>query len=358
MKYRKLTSFRVFYDLSGRRQEEITQYQGFLEVADREGWQVLAVSEQIEAQMRRLCERKMVDAVVGNFVSEAWLSRLPPVVLKLHMGMSPLGPSTPCVVWDLEKTGRNLRAHLQAEGYERFWVFAPQDQPLLRTGLQAEGQFRTPESLVDAGSDLRNTVVVSPSDYGARMALRALLRAGRTIPQEIGIAGVGARSLDAVLADSAITSVQLPYAEKGRRVGEMLLEMQTGATSGPLFLSPGRILPRDTTRRRGGPHRLSRQLENWLLPNLMDPPPVEEWARRAGKSRRAYERAFSEEAGCTPYEFLLRLREREAKQLLKESTLSIARIGEEVGLPDPQRFSAFFKKRVGMAPSEWRRAGG
>jgi transcriptional regulator GlxA family with amidase domain len=73
-------------------------------------------------------------------------------------------------------------------------------------------------------------------------------------------------------------------------------------------------------------------------------------------SRRGYERAFASETGCTPYEYLLRLREQEARRLLRDTTLPLYRIGEAVGIPDPPRFSAFFKKRVGVAASEWRRS--
>jgi transcriptional regulator GlxA family with amidase domain len=72
-------------------------------------------------------------------------------------------------------------------------------------------------------------------------------------------------------------------------------------------------------------------------------------------SRRKFERVFAAQAGTTPYDYLLRLRADRALQLLQETGWSVSRIGAEVGIPDPARFSAFLKKRTGKAPSHWKR---
>jgi AraC-like DNA-binding protein len=355
VKYRKNESLRVLYDLSGRRQEEITQYRGFLEVAEREGWQVVAISEQVETQIRTLCDLEKVDAVVGNFISEIWLSGLPNSIHTLHNGMSPLSSSVSSVTWDMAMVGKRLREHLREQGYESFWVFGPQNQSGLREGLQAEGQFRTSETLRTACSELRNFAVISPTDFGARQAFNVVKRAGMNVPEQIGIAGVGGRTLDAVLSESFLTTVELPYEEKGRQSGELLLALRNGQGKQQLQLSPVRVVSGASTRRAGSDRFLQEKVEVLLRSNLTNPPPVEEWARRSGMSRRGYERAFAAEAECTPYEYLLRYREQEAKRLLTETSLPLYRIGEAVGIPDPPRFSAFFKKRVGVAASVWRR---
>ena len=43
-----------------------------------------------------------------------------------------------------------------------------------------------------------------------------------------------------------------------------------------------------------------------------------------------------------------------AKQLLRNRSLSIAEIAEKTGLVDQSYFSRFFKKKMGITPSEYR----
>ena len=354
MKKRHIESLRVLYDLSGRRQEEIAQYQGFLEVAELQGWQVITVSDQVEGQIRRLTSRGLVDAVVADFISETWLGSIPPGIKRIHIGMNPLGSSTSCVVWNLREAGQLVKDHCEQEGYETCLIFSPQDQPHLLKGCGATQQLRTQESLREAVKNLHNTAIVCPTDYVARVALKAVRTLERAVPEDLGVVGIGNRSLDAVLSELRLTSVALPYAEKGRRIAEALVEDLEHSVPKTCWVKPIRVVPGETTQKKSTERSLPHDLENWLRQLLMDPPPVEEWARRAGMSRRSYERAFAQQADCTPYEYLLRLREKEAKRLLKETSLSLSRIGEQIGIPEPPRFSAFFKKRTGVPASRWR----
>lgn len=354
MKYRKSGAFRVLYDLSGRRQEEIIQYQAFMEEAQENGWEVITISDQIESQIRHLCELGKVDAVVGNFISETWLDSLPSKVKRIHMGMNPLGSSTSCVVWDLCEAGRMIKEHCKQEGYEICLVFSPQDQPHLLKGCGATQQLRTLESLREAVENLQSAFIVCPTDYVARVALKGIRVLEKAVPEDLGVVGIGGRSLDAVLSELKLTSVALPYAEKGRRIAQALGRELEKSTPKTYWVKPIRVVQGETTQKKSTGLFLPHDLENWVSSLLADPPPVEEWARRAGMSRRGYERAFAQQAGCTPYEYLLRLREKEAKRLLKETSLSLSRIGEQIGIPEPPRFSAFFKKRTGVPASVWR----
>jgi AraC-like DNA-binding protein len=252
-----------------------------------------------------------------------------------------------------------LGDHLQAMGYEQRIVFSPQRHPDLETGVMTETRVRTQEALREVLEQTEAPVaVVSPTDYGARFALKAARDAGRSVPEEVGVAGVGGRSLDAVLSDLSLTSVALPYEDKGRRSAELLKRQFQCQSCEIIRLLPVRLLPGESTRRKASTQPLRDQVDGLLQGELRNPPPVADWARRCGRSRRSFERAFAEETGTTPYDYLLRLREAEAKRLMKETDWSLARIGEAVGFPDPPRFSAFFRKRTGMPASVWRQQSG
>ena len=66
-------------------------------------------------------------------------------------------------------------------------------------------------------------------------------------------------------------------------------------------------------------------------------------------------RRFRSAYGVTPYEYLNQRRILTAKQLLQNSTLSIEEIATQTGFTDHNYFSKYFKKKVGVSPSRFRK---
>ena len=65
---------------------------------------------------------------------------------------------------------------------------------------------------------------------------------------------------------------------------------------------------------------------------------------------------FKQETGLTLTDYMIEIRIRKAKQLLKDAPdLKIHEIGTEVGYPDPAYFNKLFKKVVGVTPNEYKR---
>ncbi|MGN7763186.1 response regulator [Paenibacillus sp. 22594] len=65
---------------------------------------------------------------------------------------------------------------------------------------------------------------------------------------------------------------------------------------------------------------------------------------------------FKQETGLTLTDYVIEIRIRKAKQLLKNAhDLKIHEIGAEVGYPDPAYFNKLFKKIVGVTPNEYKR---
>ncbi len=65
-------------------------------------------------------------------------------------------------------------------------------------------------------------------------------------------------------------------------------------------------------------------------------------------------RAFKAEYGITPYHYLLERKASIAKQLLKNTAMSITEIANQLGFSNCHYFSAFFSKKVGISPREYR----
>jgi len=63
---------------------------------------------------------------------------------------------------------------------------------------------------------------------------------------------------------------------------------------------------------------------------------------------------FRAEVGCSPREYLGQVRIQAAKNLLRETDLTISSVAAHTGFSDPGYFTRFFRQQVGLSPSEFR----
>ncbi len=93
-----------------------------------------------------------------------------------------------------------------------------------------------------------------------------------------------------------------------------------------------------------------------LLECFSGPLRLREAAREARLSPFHFHRLFRRAFGETPLELLTRRRLELARELLAHTDRSVTEICVEVGYSSLGSFSARFKARLGLAPSEYRRA--
>jgi AraC-like DNA-binding protein len=86
-----------------------------------------------------------------------------------------------------------------------------------------------------------------------------------------------------------------------------------------------------------------------------DPLDVPALASSAHASPAHFSRTFKRAFGETPHQYLLTRRMERAKQLLRETDLSVTEVSLEVGFLSLGSFSASFKRIVGTTPREFRR---
>lgn len=81
---------------------------------------------------------------------------------------------------------------------------------------------------------------------------------------------------------------------------------------------------------------------------------LDELSRVLNLSPYYFSKLFKEETGMTFMEYLTNLRLDRAKDLLKNSNLTMKEICSDIGYGDPNYFSRIFKKNLGMTPTEYR----
>lgn len=91
----------------------------------------------------------------------------------------------------------------------------------------------------------------------------------------------------------------------------------------------------------------------------MDSHPSEPWrlealAAMAGVSPNHLATLFAREVGLAPHAYLIRVRVAKAKELLRDTDLTVTRIAHDLGFHSSQHFARTFRRIVGQTPSAFR----
>lgn len=107
---------------------------------------------------------------------------------------------------------------------------------------------------------------------------------------------------------------------------------------------------------RGGmiPQNLH-QVLGYIEEHLHEDLKLAELANLVGLSPQHFSRCFRNEMGSSPYQYAIGRRVAKAKDLLRQTRMTIGEIAFVVGFQSPSHFSKQFRQLCGMAPSEYRR---
>lgn len=97
------------------------------------------------------------------------------------------------------------------------------------------------------------------------------------------------------------------------------------------------------------------EIQEWMQHRYAGEISLEIIATHFGISVRSLNRHFKHATGKTPMQYLQQVRIDNAKELLKNTNLSIAEVAYRVGYPDASYFSALFRKMISLSPKEYRR---
>ena len=81
---------------------------------------------------------------------------------------------------------------------------------------------------------------------------------------------------------------------------------------------------------------------------------IAEIANMCRLNRSYFSKLFKEKKGCSPQEYLIRLRLAKAADLMRTTKISIGDISASCGYPNQLHFSQVFKQHYGVSPREWR----
>jgi transcriptional regulator GlxA family with amidase domain len=97
-----------------------------------------------------------------------------------------------------------------------------------------------------------------------------------------------------------------------------------------------------------------RLAQEWALEHLTAELNVKALAERAGMSERSFRRAFAEETGETPREFVERIRFDAARGLFEEAQLPVQAVARRCGFETVDNLRRAFVRRLGVTPQQYR----
>jgi AraC family transcriptional regulator len=110
-----------------------------------------------------------------------------------------------------------------------------------------------------------------------------------------------------------------------------------------------------TVAKKGGiAPRTLRQVIDYIQSNLESPLRMSSLAAVSGLSQFRFSHNFKSATGMPPYQYVLRARLDRAKQLLRQTNLSVLEIACAVGCQSISRFNSLFRREMGTTPSDYR----
>ena len=180
---------------------------------------------------------------------------------------------------------------------------------------------------------------------------------GIPVPESVAILGVDNDETMCLLSSPPLSSVDNPAEQIGYRAAAMLDRMITkGSKRTPSErVPPLCVIERASTERFAAEDPLTRKAIAFIERNLKNPKfSVNAVAEHVGLSRRSLERTFAKQLGITVLAATQRARVRNAKSLLRTSTLPINLIASECGFSNHRRFGIVFRALTNMTPSAFR----
>jgi AraC family transcriptional regulator len=109
-----------------------------------------------------------------------------------------------------------------------------------------------------------------------------------------------------------------------------------------------------TARKGGIAPRALRRVIDYIDSNLDSPLRMASLAEISGLSQHRFAHNFKSATGVPPYQYVLRARLDRAKQMLRQTNLSVLDIAYAVGCQSISRFNSLFRRELGTTPSSYR----
>lgn len=176
------------------------------------------------------------------------------------------------------------------------------------------------------------------------------------IPEDIAILGADDDELESRLTVPPLSSIAIPAKRVGYEAARTLDRMMSGEPPEEnLFLPPVRVIVRQSTDTRATDDPTIAEALRYIRAHASQNIGVNTVAAAVGLGRRDLERRFRRSLNCSVLDDIRNVRVQRVKELLAETTLSMAAIAARCGFSSPERMTVVFGQVAGTSPTAYRR---
>lgn len=322
-----------------------------------------------------------VIASVATAVEARAARRLPMPVVNLAGSLQDCG--LPRVMVDQTQAGRLAAEHLLSRGLRRLafyglgglWYSQQRQRGFMERAAEASATCDVLEAplpvdpaaswsrrvapLVEWLKTLRPPVgIFAVHDYRARVLIDACLLVGLRVPHDVAVLGMDNDTTVCEFCQPALSSMSRSARQVGYQAAALLDRLMAGRGAGAdVLVPPDGVVVRRSTDTVVSDNRHVCEAIQLMHDHLGEAITVEHIVGHAAISRRLLEKLFRTHLGCTPRDYLCRMRVERAKQLLaaphKPKTRDVI---EACGFGDARSFRRLFVRVEGLTPAAYRRA--
>jgi LacI family transcriptional regulator len=177
------------------------------------------------------------------------------------------------------------------------------------------------------------------------------------VPEQVAVIGVDNDQQLCDLCTPPLSSVIPDSRGAGYRAASLLQEMMDGkaVSNAGMLMPPVGIAERHSTDVLAVDDPIVFEALHYIRRQACEGIQVNDVADRVDVSRRSLEFRFAKILGRSPHQEIERVRMNRIKQLLTTTELSLQRIAEKTGFPNPDYMATAFKRANGCSPGEFRR---
>ncbi len=198
--------------------------------------------------------------------------------------------------------------------------------------------------------------IFTPDDSSGVRVIRAARAFGFDVPGDVAVVGCYNDVLACSFALVSLTSVDCPFQQIGYRGAALLDRMMRGkpAPKKSILLPPVKVVQRQSTDIASDADGEVTKALRFIRANAYSPIHLEDVLDKTRVSRKTLQRRFRETLGHGVYQEIQKLRIERARQLLKETSLTVTRISSMAGFRDARHLCIVFREKLDLTPTEYR----
>jgi LacI family transcriptional regulator len=195
-------------------------------------------------------------------------------------------------------------------------------------------------------------------DLFAQEVAWACQELGLRVPEDVAIVGMGNDEFLCQMCNPPLSSVDSSRHRIGYEAAHLLDGLLHGVKppAKPVLIAPGQVVVRQSSNILALDDPDIATAIRFIRKHAYEPIRVQDILQEVPISRRALELRFAKIIGRTPMAEIAHIRMERAKTLLGETPLPMPAVAQKSGFATYALFSASFRNKLGMTPTQYRRS--